>query len=377
MKLVIHALPITPGGGLTALMGLLDGWRRGGRPLHVTVLNSHAATLDTLRASGLVDRLEGVLVGAGAARAFAWQNLSMPRFVRELRPDVVLATNHFVPRMPAPLVVHHQNLYRFVSRAETGRRFSATDLLRDRLARLALERAAGNVFISEYVLEAARRRYHHQLDEKRCRVIYNGVPGAWLQRAAVEPDRYAGEPRIVAVQSAAAHKDNPTLIATLAELARRAPHVDWRLRIAGGPGRGSWDDVRRLAKEQGVAERIEFLGHLGPGQLESEFRSALCLVFTSVLEAFGLPPIEAMTCRCPAVAARTTAMPEVIGSAGLLVEPRQPGEFAEAVLRLWNEPDLRRQLVESGLKQAARFSWDESALEFYRLFEAVAGTPAR
>lgn len=373
MKLVIHALPITPGGGLTALLGLLEGWRRAGVPLHVTVLNGYPETLDVLRDSGLVDRLEPVLVGAGPARTFAWQTLRLPRRVAGLAPDVVLATNHFVSGLRAPLVVHHQNLYRFVSRAETGRRFSPTDVLRDRLARQALQRAAANVFISKYLLLAAEHRYPGQVSRDRAHVIYNGVPGPWLERAAVEPDRYDGAPRLVAVQSAARHKDNPTLIRALAELVRLAPEVDWRLRIAGGAGRGSWEPVRQQAEELGVAGRIEYLGHLGPGQLEAEFRQSLALVFTSVLEAFGLPPIEAMACRCPVVAADTTAMPEVIGSAGLLVAPRQPSEFAAAVLRLWREPDLRPRLVQAGLAQSARFSWDESAGQFYRVFEQVAG----
>lgn len=374
MKLAIHALPITPGGGLTALLGLLEGWRRTGCRLHVTVLNSHAASLDALRASGLVDQLEPVLVGAGSGRTFAWQTAQLPRWIRRSAADVVLATNHYVAGLRAPLVVHHQNLYRFAARAETGRGFSFTDVLRDRLARQALRHASANVFISRYLQDSASRRYPGEVDAARSRVIYNGVPGAWLNRAAQAPDVYQGAPRLIAVQSAARHKDNPTLIGMLAELVRRAPEVDWRLRIAGGSGRGSWADVRRQADELGVGGRVEFLGHLGPEALEAEFRAALCLVFTSVLEAFGLPPIEAMASRCPAVAAGVTAMPEVIGDAGLLVEPGQAASFADAVLRLWESPALRTERVEAGLRQAARFSWDESARQFYEVFEHVLAT---
>jgi glycosyltransferase involved in cell wall biosynthesis len=232
-----------------------------------------------------------------------------------------------------------------------------------------LRHAAANVFISRYVQAAAERRYPGAVDPARTHVIYNGVSGEWLERAAREPNRYDGAPRLVAVQSAARHKDNPTLIATLAALTERAPEVDWQLRIAGGSGRGSWDDVRQLAERLGVGSRVHFLGHLDPGPLEAEFRAALCLVFTSVLEAFGLPPIEAMACRCPAVAARITAMPEVIADAGMLVEPRQPRQFADAVWGLWESPARRAQLVEAGLRQSARFSWDESARQFYQVFE--------
>src|SRR5262249_13712666 len=97
-------------------------------------------------------------------------------------------------------------------------------------------------------------------------------------------------------------------------------------------------------------------------------------VYPSLYEGFGLPTLEAMTCGAPVVAADCTSLPEILGHAALLVDPRDVGEFAEAILALVKHPERRRELSQAGRRHAQRFTWEATAratLEAYRRFAAV------
>ena len=82
----------------------------------------------------------------------------------------------------------------------------------------------------------------------------NGLDDAIIDEAKRMTTDFDGRPELIAIQSANPHKDNTTMIKTLAELARRAPDVDWHLSVAGSTGRASWDGVRQLAADLNVAE---------------------------------------------------------------------------------------------------------------------------
>jgi alpha-1,3-rhamnosyl/mannosyltransferase len=83
-----------------------------------------------------------------------------------------------------------------------------------------------------------------------------------------------------------------------------------------------------------------------------------------------------MACGAPVVAADRTALPEVLGRAALLVDPREVSEFAEAILSLLDHPERRRELVEAGLRQASRFSWDATARATLEAYSQFASLPA-
>jgi glycosyltransferase involved in cell wall biosynthesis len=203
-------------------------------------------------------------------------------------------------------------------------------------------------------------------------VIHNGLDESVIRGASL-PARWSGEPRLLAITSRDPHKDNATLIRCLAELASRRREVAWSLRVAGTEGLPA---ERRLAAELGVADRIQWLGFVGTRELDSLLRESLCMVFCSVLEGFGNPTVEAMARRCPVVASRATAIPEIVGDAALLVEPGDPGAFAAGVLRLVDDAALRDELVQRGLGRIKQFRWLRHAEELLRLIDGLA-TPGR
>jgi len=369
-KLCINALPIKPGGGLTVLLGLLEAWRTIGSKLHITVVASEHDTLNAVTETGWADRIESVQGGRGPRQQFLWENSRFGTTLAALRPDVLLTNNHYVHCVSFPQVVHHQDLWRFVSSDQVGMTRSIPgETVRKWAAFKALRSAAANVFVSEFIRAEAERALPESAP--RNHVVYNGLSASMLARAETVPDLYSGAPQLMAIQSANRHKDTATLLRTLAFLVHKAPQVDWRLSLAGSHGRASWDPFHALAADLGIAERVTWLGYCTQDQLDLLLRRALCLVFTSILESFGLPPLEAMARRCPTVAANSTAIPEIIGDAGILVEPRNPDQFADAILLLYSNSALRNEYVRLGRQRIQQFNWNDSAARFAALFEKL------
>jgi glycosyltransferase involved in cell wall biosynthesis len=126
---------------------------------------------------------------------------------------------------------------------------------------------------------------------------------------------------------------------------------------------------KKLIHDLGVANCIQHLGHVADDDLPHIYAAADALVAPSFNEGFGLPAIEAMACGTPVVASIRGSHPEVVGDAGILVDPDRPEEIAAGVLRLWLEPGLRQKLVAKGRRRAEGFSWRrtaESTLAVYR-----------
>ena len=371
LRLAINAVPLAPGGALVVLVGFLDAWHELGLPMDVTVYASRRPVLDAVAAARPEVRVVPFAEGMSPAGHFAMQSLRLGRLIRDGGAEVVHTTNAMVPRCSLPQLVHHQNLYRLLAR-EPDRRFLERGLagrIRDRLTIHALRRAPANVYISGYMRDCAELLVPESAP--RNHVIYNGVGEHVVRRlAAIDTSVRPRPPHLVAIQSNAAHKDNPTLLRALAALVARSPEVPWRLTITGDP---HWTRERELARELGVAERIDFRGYLSFDELAGLLADALCLVFPSRLEGFGIPLIEAMACGCPVVAADATAVPEVVAGAGILAEPGNPAAFAAAVRRIQEDPALAATLVAKGVERARDFSWWKSARTMHDILVRIAG----
>ncbi|WP_270935763.1 glycosyltransferase, partial [Falsiroseomonas oryzae] len=105
------------------------------------------------------------------------------------------------------------------------------------------------------------------------------------------------------------------------------------------------------------------------GELRALYENALCLVFPSRYEGFGIPPLEAMWCGCPVLAARAGAVPEVCGEAALWFDAEGPATPAAALSRLLDEPALADRLRAAGQARARLYSWDAAACRLLELLD--------
>lgn len=116
--------------------------------------------------------------------------------------------------------------------------------------------------------------------------------------------------------------------------------------------------IQKLINELGLQESVRMLGWLPREDLVALYNGAELLLFPSLHETFGFPLVEAMACGCPVVASNAYAIPEVVGDAGILCDPLDYMCFADNVLRLLSNPQLREDMIRKGYRRARLFKWD-------------------
>jgi len=164
-------------------------------------------------------------------------------------------------------------------------------------------------------------------------------------------------------------KDVPTLLRAFAGVPGGRDR--YRLVLAGGGGRAS-EEILTLVSRLGLGDAVALEGYMDVAQLRALYSAAALFVLPSLYEGFGLPVLEAMACGAPVIAADTSSLPEVVGDAGLLVSPGDPGALAEAMVRVLQDPALAADLRQRGFDRAKRFTWEEAAARTLAVYRAVA-----
>ena len=95
------------------------------------------------------------------------------------------------------------------------------------------------------------------------------------------------------------------------------------------------------------------------------------MVYPSLYEGFGLPPLEAMACGCPVVTSGTSSLPEVVGEAGIMVNPYDIDSLAQAMRQVLTDTELRDNMIRKGLEQSKRFSWEKTAEQTLEVYNKV------
>ena len=115
--------------------------------------------------------------------------------------------------------------------------------------------------------------------------------------------------------------------------------------------------------------RVHFVGQVSSEELLYLYNAAELLAHPAFYEGFGLPPLEAMACGLPAIVSNVASLPEVVGDAGLLIDPHDADELTVAMWRVLNDGELRQEMRNKGLRQAERFSWGRAARETAAIYK--------
>jgi len=105
--------------------------------------------------------------------------------------------------------------------------------------------------------------------------------------------------------------------------------------------------------------------------LPALYAGAALFVFPSLYEGFGLPVLEAMACGTPVITSDTSSLPEVVGEAGIMVEPQDHEGLAVAIERVLSDAELRHEMIDKGLKRARQFTWEKTARETLAVYRSV------
>jgi glycosyltransferase involved in cell wall biosynthesis len=164
------------------------------------------------------------------------------------------------------------------------------------------------------------------------------------------------------------YKNHAVLLEAFAKLAVTEPDV--RLVLTGARGDAE-QDVRASIRDLGISDRVDRPGRIPEADLHGLIASAVALVYPSRFEGFGLPIVEAMAAGCPVIAAAGTALPEVVGDAGLLVDPDDVGGWTAALARVLNDDSLRSQLSRAGRERVRSLTPTASAQELFAAYRVA------
>jgi glycosyltransferase involved in cell wall biosynthesis len=131
--------------------------------------------------------------------------------------------------------------------------------------------------------------------------------------------------------------------------------------VLAGADRGAGDAVCAIAARAGAADAVVRLGPVSEKRLRTLYRGAIALAYPSLYEGFGLPLVEAMACGIPVIASNIASMPEVLGEAGILVDPADGEAWTKAIIDVVHDDEKRREMRVAGLRRAAEFTWERTA----------------
>lgn len=207
---------------------------------------------------------------------------------------------------------------------------------------------------------------YFKADPEKIEVIYPGFDeSVYNAEKDVEADNRVLErhgiksPYILFLGAFEPKKNIPRLIEAF-EKVKKGGDVPHRLVLGG---KRSWNDKEVFDKIAGsdVKNEIDYIGYVPYRDLPALMRNAAMFVFPSLNEGFGMPPLEAMACGAPVITSNVSSLPEVVGPAGILVDPDNVDEMADAIHKIAVDSNLREELGRKGLEQARLFSWRKSA----------------
>jgi glycosyltransferase involved in cell wall biosynthesis len=324
-------------------------FRRNGSPFAPGLLDEHACRW-----------LPGALVQQ------AWKRIAFPPVTCFApRADLHFFPNYIIPPLPrgprAVVSVHDLGLLRFPETLEPKN----LAYLRARLPK-SIARAERILAISETMAAEIREAYNLPAEKVRATLLGPPPALAELSHAAAE-DRLRelniDGPYLLHVGTLEPRKNH----AFLFQVFERLKDFDGHL-ILCGPRGWKTEPILDALRDSPAHERIRHLDYVRDDQLSALYRRATALVFPSLYEGFGLPPIEAMRQGCPVVCSTGGSLPEVVGDAGIVLPLDDPDAWVAALQSLLHDGDTRQRLIAAGHVRADGFSWKRCAEETWAVF---------
>jgi glycosyltransferase involved in cell wall biosynthesis len=306
-----------------------------------------------------------------ATNPFVRLGFDLARRCRQDRPQLLHVQYTAPLACPVPVVVTVHDVS-FLEHPEYFTQDRAMQL--QFTVRRTVNRAARILTVSEFSKASILKAYG-DLDEDKVVVVPNAAsefrPIARETAAVSVRERFRiAAPFVLSVGDLQPRKNQIGLIKAFARLIRGYPQLRQNLVLVG---KDTWfaDQVRRAARESGVADRIHFLGFVSDADLLQLYNACDVFVFPSFYEGFGLPALEAMACGRAVVCSHTSALPEVVDGAAILFDPYAVEEIARALADLLLNNELRARMERLGLQRAAHFSWQRTAQRTLQVFHDV------
>jgi len=302
---------------------------------------------------------------------YAWMQVGQPVQISRERLDLYHGPNFVAPlAAPCPTVITIHDLSSFVMRKNHR---LMNNIVQRVLLPPSARRSRAVIAVSEATRDDAARilgvppgkiRVIPEAVDEIFKPVEDGAERSRVSRKLGLPKKY-----ILFVGTLEPRKNVPTLLEAYERLIR-AGDIEHGLVLAGGRGWGG-DVIARKIRSLGLEAHVKLTGYVAREDMPALYSMADLFVYPSLYEGFGLPPLEAMACGTPAVVSDGSSLKSVVADGGLRVDPTNVSGLAEAVRRVLVDENLRKDLIERGMKRARCFSWAAAARETLALYQEV------
>ncbi len=308
---------------------------------------------------------EKVLAGAGK---LWWDQVSVPRYARRERLDII-----FNPKLSIPLFTRCKTVWVM----HGGEQFVVPQLFKrlDRIyftianrlyawradAIITMTSLAATDIVTLMGADPLKTHVIYESYNESCRVMLPTECVA-VKRKYELPDDF-----ILFVGGISPLKNFGNLLRAYHRI--RAIRTD-KLVVVGFK-RWRFAGDLKLVQQLGLENDVIFPGFVEDAEIPAFYNLARVLAFPSLYEGFGIPALEAMACGCPVIASRTGCSREVTGDAAVLVDPHDPTNIADAIVRCLDDGNLRKRMREGGLERVKTFSWAKCVRETLQIFESL------
>jgi glycosyltransferase involved in cell wall biosynthesis len=297
-----------------------------------------------------------------------WFDISLPILLRKLKPDLFLSPDGYLSLLSGVKslpVLHDLNFEHYPENIPLLARLHFRHYF-PKFARKATRIAT--------VSEFSRNDIHQQygIPVERIDVVYDGANESYEPIPEADQElirgRYTSGCRYFVFVGSLHPRKNLVNLFLAFDLFKKSTGSDVKLFVAGAK---KWwtKEIRDTFESMEFAKDVVFSGRLDSDELGKVIGAALALTYVSFFEGFGIPIVEAFRSHTCVITSNVTSMPEVAGDAALLVDPFNPESIAEAMIRVFREPELVKKLVQAGEKRKGEFTWQKTADKLWNSIE--------
>jgi len=296
-----------------------------------------------------------------------WMQLNLPLIAVRRKLDLFWGPRHHLPLLLSPGIKTVVTVHDIVNRLYPGTMALPNLLVERSLMKLSLKRS--DVIIADSRSTAADIKDKLGISVNKIDTIHLGTPvfprepKRGLEQRNSIPSKY-----FLFVGTLDPRKNFERIFKAFERLKPLSQGL--HLVIVGGEGWKNRDFLEMVSKHP-LKAQIHMPGYLPRNQLVSYYKNAICLMFPSLYEGFGLPILEAMSCGAPVITSDVSSMQEVAGGAALTVNPYDTVAIAEAMNNLLKDEQLRERLISMGFQRAKEFSWKKCAEQTLEVLNTV------